>query len=185
MARYGGDDDGGERRKRSWSEIDKMRDRSSSRQHSQEQRSQERLERSPAYEQYKARVSKMFSGSEIPEAFREKLDPTGNLKARDEALKKIKKLAAEDMREWANAVTEYVGAHELPEDLWLLVEWLGHPKDRVVESVLAQLERLSEAGQLAGPKVPRSLDERLRGLELMGSDPDLQAKAKALREKLR
>jgi hypothetical protein len=50
---------------------------------------------------------------------------------------------------------------------------------------LGKLERLAGGGVLIGAKLPKSLEQRLRSLELTGSDPDLQARAKVLREKLR
>ncbi|HEY3448151.1 MAG TPA: hypothetical protein VGK67_17470 [Myxococcales bacterium] len=182
MAKRDLDDD---RPKRSWRDIDKMRDKGGGRQKAQEERAQQRMERSPMYEQYKAKVAKMLGGEEMPDAVREKLDPTGELKVRDELLKKIKKVGTEDRKQWAELVTEFVGKFEMPEDAYLLVDWLDHPKDRVVEKSLNQLETLATSGALAGPKCPKSMDQRLRALEMMGTDPDVQAKAKALRERLR
>ena len=182
MAKRDLDDD---RPKRSWREIDRLRTKGGSRQRVQEERAQERIERSPMYEQYKAKVAKMLGGEELPDMVREKLDPTGALKARDDLLKKIKKVATEDRKQWAELVGEYLGKFEMPEDAYLLVDWLDHPKDRVVEKSLDALEGLAAAGALAGPKCPKSIDQRLRSLEMMGTDPDVQAKAKALRERLR
>ncbi len=182
MAKRDIDDD---RPKRSWREIDKGRDRGGNARQRQEARSQERLERSPMYEQYKAKVAKMLGGQDVPDAVREKLDPKGELKARDELLKKIKKVATEDRKLWAELVTEFIEKFEMVEDAYLLVDFLDHPKDRVVEKALLALEVLAAAGALTGPKCPKSIDQRLRSLEMMGSDPDVQAKAKALREKLR
>jgi hypothetical protein len=182
MGKRDADDD---RPKRSWREIDKMRDKAFSRTRSQDERAQERVERSPVYEQYKQKVSKMFSGGDVPDLLREKLDPSGALKARDEQLKGIKKLATEDRKAWSEAVLEFVEKFDLPEDAYLLVEWLDHPKDPVVEKALSRLEELADAGALSGAKRPKSIDQRLRSLEMMSGDPDLQQKAKALRERLR
>ncbi|HCF60371.1 MAG TPA: hypothetical protein DFS52_20520 [Myxococcales bacterium] len=178
------DDD--ERPKRSWSEIDKLRDKAHSRGQSRDQRAQERVQRNPAYGQYKAQVSKMFGGGEIPEMLREKLDPTGELKARDDLLKRIKKLAPEDRKAWADAVREYVEKFELPEDVYLLGEWLDHPRDQVVEKTLGELEQLAADGVLGGKKkVPAAIEQRLRALEMSSDDPELKERAKALRERLR
>jgi hypothetical protein len=182
MAKRDIDDD---RPKRSWRDIDKMRDKGGNRQRMQEERAQERIERSPMYEQYKAKVSKLLSGSDLPDTVREKLDPTGAMKERDEALKKIKKVATEDRKQWAELVGEFVEKFEIPEDAYLLVDLLDHPKDRVVEKSLDVLTTLAGSGALAGSKCPKSIDQRLRSLEMMGSDPDVQAKAKALRDRLR
>lgn len=182
MAKRDGDED---RPKRSWRDIDKMRDKSFSRSRSQDERAQERMQRSPVYEQYKAKVSKMFSGGDLPDELREKLDPSGTLKARDDLLKRIKKLAAEDRKAWSEAVREFVEKFDMPEDAYLLVEWLDHPRDRVVERSLARLEELANAGALTGAKRPKSIDQRLRSLEMMSGEPQVQARAKALRERLR
>jgi len=181
MAKRDDDDD---RPKRSWREIDKGRDKGHSRQRSQEERSQERLSRTPVYEQYKAKVSKMFEGGDMPDMLREKLDPTGELKVRDDLLRKIKKVATEDRKAWAEAVAEFVAKYEIPDDAYLVVDWLDHPKDRVVEKALAKLEQMADAGVLVGSKRPKAIDQRLRAVELIGGDPETQARAKALREKL-
>jgi hypothetical protein len=182
MGRRDIDDD---RPKRSWSEIDKMRDKGGGRQKAKEEREQQRIERSPMYEQYKAKVSKMLSGVDVPDTVREKLDPNGELKARDELLKRIKKVGTEDRKAWAELVVEFSGKFEMPEDAYLLTDWLDHPRDAVVEKSLNALEGLANAGVLVGSKCPKSIDQRLRSLEMLGSDPDVQAKAKALRERLR
>ena len=182
MAKRDIDDD---RPKRSWREIDKARDRGGSARQRQDERAQQRMERSPVYEQYKAKVSKMLSGGDLPDLVREKLDPSGSLKARDALLRQIKKVATEDRKQWAERVAEYVDKFEMPEDAYLLVDWLDHPRDRVVEKSLGALEALAGTGALAGAKCPKSADQRLRSLEMMGTDPALQAKAKALRERLR
>jgi hypothetical protein len=177
-------DSDGDRPRRSWREIDKMRDKGFSRQRAQEEREQERMQRSPAYSQLKAAVSKIFEG-EVPDALRDKLDPSGESKAREDLMKRIKKVATEDRKAWADAVKEYVEKFEMPEDPYLLVEWLDHPRDRVIDKSLGRLEQLATAGALSGPKVPKSLDQRLRALELTGTDPDLQTRAKELRARLR
>ena len=182
MAKRDIDDD---RPKRSWREIDKMRGKGGNRQRAQEERAQQRMERSPMYEQYKAKVAKMLGGEEMPDVVREKLDPSGALKARDDLLKKIKQVATEDRKQWSELVVEFVDKFQMPEDAYLLVDFLDHPRDRVVEKSLDALEALASAGALTGNKVPKSIDQRLRSLEMMGSDPDVQAKAKALRERLR
>jgi hypothetical protein len=177
--------DDGDRPKRSWREIDKGRDRGFSRSRSKEAREQERVERSPFYEQYKAKVARMFEGGEMPDILREKLDPTGALKARDDLLRKIKKVSTEDRKAWAELVTQFVDKHELPEDAYLLVDFLDHPKDRVVEKSLDQLDKMIDSGALSATKGPKSIDQRLLSLELTGTDPDVQAKAKTLRARLR
>jgi hypothetical protein len=177
--RHNSDDD---RPKKSWRDIDKMRDgsRHISR---KDQVAQERLEKSPVYDQYKNQVDKLLSGESLPEMLRDKLDPSGQLKVRDDLLKKIR--GTEDRKKWSELVTDFAAKHDLPEDGYLLASWLDHPKDSVVEKALGKLEQMAGAGVLVGSKLPKSLEQRLRSLELTGLDPDVQARAKALREKLR
>ncbi len=182
MTRRGGDD--GERRKLSFSERDKL-NKGKSRGEAKADRDRERLSRSPVYERYKSQVSKMFSGGDLPDNLREKLDPSGELKARDDLMARIKKVAHEDRKAWSDAVREYAEKFELPQDAYMLTEWLDHPRDAVVEKALGKIEEMAEAGLLVGNKLPKSLDQRLRGLEMSSGDPDVQEKAKGLREKLR
>ncbi len=182
MKKQGNDE--GDSPRQSWSEIDKMRDKGFSRQRRQESRSQEKMQRSPVYEQYKSKASKMFSGGELPDALREKLDPSGVLQARDDLLKTIKKLATDDRKQWSEKVLDFTEKFELPDDLFLISDWLDHPRDRVVDKVLSKLEILVESGALEGTKRPKSLDQRLRSLEMLGGDSEIQDRAKALRLKI-
>jgi hypothetical protein len=183
MTRRGEDDP--DKPKRSWREIDKMRDKAFSRQQAREERDHARLERSPVYERYKAEVSKMFSGGEMPDSLRERLDPSGELKARDDLLRRIKKTASEDRKAWIDSVAQFVEKHELPADAYLAADWLDHPNEPVVDKALSRLEQMLADGALAGTKRPKALDQRLRSLELKAEATELQARAKALRERLR
>ena len=181
------DDDGESRPKRSWREIDKMRDKSSGGRSSGAARStaqQDRLERSQAYRQYKANLDKFFSGTgSAPEGLKGLLDPTGEKSARTKAIEEIQKASAEDRRRWAELVKAFVETHELPEDPFLLTEFLGHPREAVAAKALGRLAGLVEEGRIK--KVPASLDQQLRSLELTADDDEVKADARALREKLR
>ncbi len=173
------DDDGGDRPKRSWREIDKTRDKSGRRTSSD--RDRERFERTTAYSRYKQNLEKVFSGGELSEAMRERLDPTGEGKARDAALKKVRE--AEGSKAFAEAVDAFLEKNVLPDDPYLLDRILDHPKAGVVQLALDQLTALVEAGKLVKP--PASLKQRLQSLELTSDDPDVQEKAQALAKKLR
>jgi hypothetical protein len=61
---------------------------------------------------------------------------------------------------------------------------LDHPKDRIVDTSLARLELLQGDGRLAKGKAPRSLEQRLRTLEMTSLDSEVQQRAKALRGRL-
>jgi hypothetical protein len=180
------DDDGESRPKRSWREIDRMRDKSSGGRSSGGRSSyqQERLERSQAYRQYKANLDKFFSGSgSAPEGLKGLLDPTGEKSARTKAIEEIQKASAEDRRRWSELVKEFVQQYELPEDPFLLTEFLGHPREAVAAKALAKLTSMVAEDRLK--KVPASLDQQLRSLELTADDDEVKAAARSLREKLR
>jgi hypothetical protein len=90
-----------------------------------------------------------------------------------------------DRKAWAQGVVEYLEAFpELPEDPYFLDSLLDHPRDRIVDQALGKLEGMQSAGTLKA-KLPKSLDQRLKALELTSMDPELQQRARSLREQLR
>ena len=90
-----------------------------------------------------------------------------------------------DRKAWAQGVIEYLEKYpELPEDPYFLDSLLDHPRERIVGQALGKLEGMQEAGTLK-TKLPKSLDQRLKALELTSMDPELQQRARALREQLR
>ena len=184
MAREKDDQGGGfsGKRNKSWREIDAQRGKS--KYHSrQDDPRQQRIERSASYEKYKAAADALFTGAELPEGLAKTFDPEGKRKAQKEAMLKLRELT--DRKAWAQGVVEYLERYpELPEDAYFLDSLLDHPRDRIVEQSLARLEGLEESGWLKD-KAPKSLDQRLKSLELTSMDPDIQARARALRNKLR
>lgn len=184
MPPRGGDDD--ERPRKSWREIDRMRDRSRHTPGSgRSDRAQERLERSHAYRQYKSNLDKFFEGglADAPDGLKGLLDPSGEKSARARAIEEIQKASAEDRRKWAELVKAFVEEHELPPDPYLLTEFLGHPRERVASKALAKLRELFDEERIK--KVPPSLDQQLRSLELTADDEELREAARSFREKLR
>jgi hypothetical protein len=174
-------DDDRPREKRSWRDIDKMRDGKKSGARTSSDRDRERFERTPGYTQYKSALERMFRGGELPEPLRDRIDPTGENKKRDEALKKLRD--AESPAQFDAAVDAFLAEFKaFPDDPYLLDQALGHKNPRVVEQSLDQLLRLAGEGAL---KPPRSLAQRLQSLQLMSDDGDVQDKAKALAAKVR
>src|SRR5687768_707422 len=101
-------DDGGDRPKKSWSEIDKMRDKSSHRRDERPGGSQKRLESSQAYRSYKSQLDKIFDGGGLPDALKSKLEETGvgaEAKVRKEKAAAIKEATA------PKAIREAVAAY--------------------------------------------------------------------------
>jgi hypothetical protein len=173
------DNDGyDDKRRRSWSEVDKMRDGKRSRPSPGAPR--ERInEKSAGYGRLKSAADAFFSGALMPESLGEKLDPTGEGRARKQALQKLS--AIDDFGAFNDAAKAYVDQHGLFDDPYLLDRLLGHTSDALVLKTLAHLGGLVDAG---GFKVPKSLPERLKSLEIGSDEPEVQDAAKALRQKL-
>ncbi len=177
-------DDGGGfsgKRNKSWREIDARSGKS--KYHSrQDDKEQQRIERSPTYTRYKQAADALFTGGELPEALAKQFDPEGKRKAQKEAMMKLREVT--DRKAWAEAVVAFIEKYpELPDDPYFLDSLLDHPKDRIVDKALARLELLSEDGRLQA-KLPKSLEQRLKSIELTSMDPEMQSRAKALREKV-
>jgi hypothetical protein len=179
------DDDGtgiSGKRNKSWRELDAQRGKS--KYHSrQDDPAQQRIERSASYEKYKQAADALFTGGALPDGLAATFDPEGKRKVQKDALKRIQD--APDRKAWAERVVEFLEKYpELPNDAFFLDSLLDHPKDRVVDKALAKLEGLQEEGLLPKEKAPRSLEQRLRTLEMTSLDSDVQARAKALRGRL-
>jgi hypothetical protein len=179
------DDSGGGfsgKRNKSWREIDAQKGKS--KYHSrQDDPAQQKIERSASYQKYKAAADALFTGGELPEGLAKTFDPEGKRKAQKEAMLKLRE--APDRKAWAQGVVDYLEKYpDLPEDLYFLDSLLDHPRERIVDKSLGKLEALESEGKLKG-KLPASLSQRLKSVEMTSLDNELQARAKALREKLR
>jgi hypothetical protein len=178
----GGGDGGGfsGKRSKSWREIDAQRGKSRS--HSrQDDPAQQRIERSASYEKYKKAADALFTGGALPEGLAKTFDPDGKRKAQKDARAKLAEL---ERKAWVPGVLEYLEKYpELPDDVFFCESLLDHPRERVVDRALGKLEELEAAGKLK-EKAPRSLPQRLKSIELTATDPETQARAKALRERL-
>ena len=173
-------DDDKPRQKKSWREIDKMRDRGGSSR--RDSRERERFEQSTGYTKYKTNLERLFSGggAQLPEHLREKADPTGAVAERDEERKKL--YAIEDTKAFHAAATEFLKKHQLPDDPRLLDRLLTHPDEEIQEKALTRLEELHKAGTL---KVPPALSQRLASVEIDSGDPKIRKRAAELRKAIR
>lgn len=183
MANQKDDDDGSGisgKRNKSWREIDALRGKS--KYHSrQDDKGQQKIERSASYSKYKAAADALFTGGELPEGLAKAFDPDGKRKAQKESMLKLREL---DRKAWVQGVLEHLEKYpELPEDAYFLDSLLDHPRERVVEKALGKLEALQEEGKLSG-KAPKSLDQRLKSIELTSTDGEMQSRAALLRKKL-
>ncbi len=178
------DDSGGGftgKRTKSFREMDANRGKS--KYHSrQDDPSQQRIERSASYEKYKVAADSLFTGGALPAGLAKTFDPDGKRQAQKDAMLNLREL---DRKGWVAGVVEYLEKYpELPEDAFFLDSLLDHPRDRIVDKAMGKLEQLQQDGKLKG-KAPKSLDERLKSIEMTSMDPELQGRAKELREKLR
>jgi hypothetical protein len=179
------DDDGGGftgKRNKSWRELDAQRGKS--KYHSrQDDPAQQRIERSASYEKYKKAADGLFSGGVLPKGLEATFDPDGKRKEQKAAMQAVSE--APDRKAWAERVVELLERYpDLPDDAFFLDSLLDHPKDRIVDKALARLEVMQEDGRLPREKAPRSLEQRLKSLEMTSLDSELQARAKALRGRL-
>ena len=169
-------DDDRPRQKKSWREIDKMRDRSggSSR---RDQRERESFERSTGYTKYKTNLERLFSGgAPLPEHLRGE----GGGDEGDEERKKL--FAIEDTKAFYAAASEYLKKNQIPDDPRLLDRLLGHPDEEVVEKSLGRLEEMHKAGTL---RAPPALYNRLGSVEIDSGDPKIRRRAAELRKAIR
>lgn len=169
------------KRNKSFRELDAQRGKS--KYHSrQDDPNQQRIERSASYEKYKKAADSLFTGGALPEGLQATFDPEGKRKEQKSAMTRVNE--APDRKAWAERVVEYIEKYELPDDAFFLDSLLDHPKDRIVDKALARLELLAEDGRLMKEKAPRSLEQRLKSQEMTNMDSEVQARAKALRQKL-
>ena len=172
-------DDERPKRTKSWSEIDKQRDKSGARKSGDRER--DSFEKSTGYTKYKANLDRLFSGGvELPEHMREKADPDGALAGREEARKKL--FAIEDGKLFNVAATEFLKTNALPDDSRLLDRLLSHPDEEIVEQSLTRLEEMHKAGTL---KAPPALKQRLASVEIDSGIPSVRRRATELRKALR
>ena len=176
-------DDERPKRTRSWSEIDKQKDKGGSRK--RDDRERETFERSGGYTKYKTNLDRLFSGggAQLPEHLRGKLDPDGEMAAADEKADERKKLfAIEDQKQFNAAASVFLKANPMPGDVRLLDRLLSHPDEETVEAALAKLEELHKEGTL---KPPPALKQRLASVEIDSGIPSVRRRAGELRKALR
>ena len=175
--------DRGDGRKLTYSERDKLL--RSKKKGQEPDWKQEKLSHTQSYIDYKKSVEKIFGGGgDVPDQMKGALDPSGAKGKRTAALKELAKLEQENRKAWTDGVVTFVAEHELPDDAYFLVALLDHPKDRIIDKALGKLEQLAAEDKLVGTKRPKSLEQRLRGIELTSMDEEQKTRAKALREKL-
>jgi hypothetical protein len=161
-------------RKKSWREIDKGRD--SSRHRDSRKPSQREQNASAAY---KRDLEKLFqSGGDVPDRFKGIAKELAPEEGSDEAVWRDAVQALRDadgFRNFVTAVNEFVKAgHRLPGDEDLLLKFLDHPSERIVQLALEKFVALHEGPglQRAAPlsnriRTIRSIAEEKKTLDLL------------------
>ena len=171
------------RRKKSWSEIDKMRDKSrhtrggGDREKSPEDK---RRESSGAYGTYKKDIDKVFSGAEIPAYLKAAL-PKGDGEGRLKLLGAIRR--STDEEELADAMRAYLEKYDdFPDDFELMQRVMDYPDEAVQLKVLRQLKRMAEFMPVPHKK---QFILKIDGLAMLADDDDLRELAEELADMLR
>jgi hypothetical protein len=165
---------------KSWREIDKMRDSSQRR----ERRSQDgpsRQQRSSEYRSYKTQLNKLFDGGALPAALKDKLDDGFMDEARERKQAQGEILAAGSSADVLGALARYREAHGFPADEEVLAKLLDLDDEGVLMEAIQTIDRLHGEGGLTRSS---SLKARLKTVQTMIDEPEIQEAAQALLRKL-
>lgn len=175
-----GDDD---EPKRSWREIDKMRDKSEHRREGGGGGPRpERLERSQAYRAYKTQLNKVFEGGGLPEAMKSKLEESGvGAEAKRQKALAQAIVAAATPAATRAALAEYRAAFGFPSNEDVLSKLLELEDVPVVLETLATLDGLVAGG---GLRRSGSLKARVKTAQMTLDSPKVTEAARALLVKL-
>jgi hypothetical protein len=198
--------DRGDRPKKSWRELDNMRDKPRTSSPRPEQ-GQSRAQEERASKAYRAQLDALFERGEVGK-FAEKMvqsrsdapaglappmpapkkaesapvapEPPKEDDPRSVLRKKI--LTAIGRDEISRAVDKYVKAHGMPRDFEVLEQALEHQKEERLTEALTVLESMLDKGEK--PKRSRTLVGKLRFIEETSGDKELKAFAARVRPKL-
>ena len=173
-------DDDRERPKKSWREIDQMRDGSA---HRKEERPQggpaRRTETSQAYRAYKSQLNKLFDGGgALPDAMKKQLEEKGV--AQDASRKKIMTDAVihgTTPEAVIEALEAFKAEYTFPENEEALSRLLDLTDESVLLETIRTIARLKTAGRL---KRGNALKARLKTVEMTVDAPEVQLAAREL-----
>ena len=176
-----------DRPKRSWREIDKMKDGSAHRQPDKKPLPAHKKARAEsASKVYKSKLDAFFDGEgKAPEHVKEKMAAVETTskggKERAAALKAIKDAGTSGAAD--RAVEAYLEKWELPPDFEILNQVLQCSDESYVEQAMDMLEAMFRDKRV--PKRTQVLEQRLRRVKTLIDDEDLEEKATALIRTLR
>ncbi len=176
-----------DRPKRSWREVDQMKDGSKHHQSGRPKVPAHKQARADsASKVYKSKLDSFFDGDgKAPQHVKEKLsaldDASEGGKERAAALKAIKEAGTSSATD--SAITAYLKKWELPPDFDVLAQVLSCSDEEYQETAMDMIKDM-----LDGNRVPRRtqvLEQRLRRIKNLADDPDLGDKASGLIRTLR
>jgi hypothetical protein len=176
-------DDDRPRRKKSWREIDRQKDRSAHRKEEPKPGPGRRRGGDPS-RSHRAALDHLFDSGKIGELVQQRDAATGV--SPDEAGPSRRKLS-QQIEEAATrdakiaAIDRYLETFSLPKDFDTLAQMLDHPDPDVVTSVLEQVEILLEDEK---PRRPRTLIAQLKSVAELSEWGKLRKRATALLARL-
>lgn len=173
--------------KPSWRERDRAKDRNEAVRGPREGRPSPRVATATA--QYKRQLDALFDRGEVPAHLRDKL-PAPEAPSDPAARERVRLTRA--VRTGASGPTLVSALDALraatgsvPEDLELVLRFLEHPSDAVLQEALARVEHALDEG-LPFPKTARKTwVTRLEGVAVTSFDPRVQSRAAALAARMK
>lgn len=162
-------DDERERLKRSWKEIDAMRDRSFGRP-APLPKGHGTLKGGQA-KRYRAQLDRIFAGGGLPEEVMRQAPGLEKIEKTDRQKRIDALLAATTPTEIGQAVDELLAHDPMPEDTELLVKILAHPKGKHAEAALETLIEVLDRGR---PTNAGLLKSRIQTLKVMFDEPEIE-----------
>ena len=163
--------------KRSWREIDQMREKKRSSQKNSDTTESKKAS-SQAYKSYKSQLNKLFDGGGMPDLLREKLASVGI--ADTSSLKKAAKEAiikASDEHTLSEAFMHYCDLYGTPEDEQVFSRLLDSSDAMLIKKCLSLLELLHTEGKALRSA---SLRARLQTITIVHDDPVIEQTAQKL-----
>jgi hypothetical protein len=164
-------DDEKERPKRSWREIDRMRDIKTSR--TSPLPTTHSTLKGQAAKRYRSQLDRIFSGGGLPEEIKRQA-PAVAVAPAEKSSRQIKidaVLASVTPEEIATSVDAFLDDQPMPTDPELLAKILSHPKGLYSKPALEHLLETLENGK---PTNARLLKTRVQSIKLIDDDEDVQ-----------
>ncbi|MBI5526663.1 MAG: hypothetical protein HY897_10055 [Deltaproteobacteria bacterium] len=159
--------DEAEREKRSWRDIDKMRDRAGHGRDDRHPPRQKKDRQTAAYGKYKAELHRLFDKGGIAEKFKHVLAAD---QGSDEKTSRLKALRAADGVEFFRLLSAFDKDYGMPDAPDVLVKATTGTDVNLVKKAVARLVSVAAGARIPGKS---AMLERLRALDAAARDPEL------------